>query len=83
MGDQTPVEYAALPQKLFPFTIDYVAVDSDEIVQSQLIDGPGAFEVLLGLAAEHGPIKIVISYADGTVSEQLPGSEGEPKISLK
>lgn len=82
MGDQTPVEYAALPQKLFPFTIDYVAMDNGQTVQSQLIDGPGAFEVLMGLAAEHGPIKIVISYADGTVLEQLPDSEGEAQVCL-
>lgn len=81
MGDQTPVEYVALPAAAFPFRVDYVALETDVIVLTQNIDGPGAFTVP-GLAEDYGPCKVVFTWPNGHTEVGLPSSCGEPEVRL-
>lgn len=72
---EPPVVFQALPARLFPFTIRAYPVGSDEWVWSETINAPRALKVP-GLRAEHGPIRIVIEYADGTITEDTVWRHG-------
>lgn len=81
MGDQTPVEFATLPAAAFPFRVEFIALNTDEVVLTQHVDGPGAFAVP-GLAHEHGPVKVVVTFPNGHQEVAMPDSSGEPEVRL-
>ena len=58
-----PVAFHDLPRSRFPFTIEFLTLAGD-IVHTITVTGPGAVRIP-GLAAQHGPISVRITWPDG------------------
>jgi len=62
------VPFAArdLPASAFPFTIEFIAQRTGNVVHSITVSGPGA-AAIPALKADHGLVDVRITYADGVV----------------
>lgn len=52
----------------YPFTVEFLSVQTDEVVHSIHVDGPGAMEIP-SLIREHGRTWVRIKWGDGEVTE--------------
>ena len=64
----TPAEFISLPADAYPFTIEFLAVTTGEVVYTITVAGPGAV-LVPALRASYGPVRARMTYADGTVVE--------------
>lgn len=53
-----------LPADAFPFTVEFIARNTGEVVHSIHVDGPGAL-VVPALAGKHGPIDVRVVSPQG------------------
>lgn len=63
-----PVAFHDLPIEKFPFTMDFLNA-AGEIVHSITVSGAGAVHIP-GLAEEHGPVSVRVTFADGEVIDE-------------
>lgn len=70
MTERTPVGFVDLDPSRFPFRIECVA-ESGAVVYAVDVPGPGAVRIP-GLAAEHGPISVRITWPNGEATGFAP-----------
>lgn len=68
---EPPVRFIDLPPERFPFRIECVAVETGAVVREITVPGPGAV-LIPALAAECGPVRVRVTWGDGTVTETAP-----------
>ena len=62
------VAFVDLPQSYFPFTIEYLDPDTDEVKYTATVDGPGAMDVPSSKSLGLREVKVRVTYADGHVA---------------
>lgn len=67
MPESLPTAFHDLPAHLFPLTMRAYPVGSSVCVWSETVEGPAAIHIP-ALAQEHGPVRMTIEFADGSVT---------------
>jgi hypothetical protein len=73
---ERPSAFADLREQDFPLTIEFIAMDTGEVVHIIEVTGPGAVEIP-GLSSQHGPVMVRTVTGEGVVAVSFPPTNTE------